>query len=79
MAGRFDPLISVNREKLNQLSYGMRHRIVEIAHLAAADERVFDVHPEVSFVQGAARVNALPKANRVGRVGAAPRTGGCRC
>jgi predicted RNase H-like nuclease len=30
-------------------SYGMRHRISEIAHLAAADERVVEVHPEVSF------------------------------
>jgi predicted RNase H-like nuclease len=30
-------------------SYGMRHRIFEIARLAAADERVLEVHPEVSF------------------------------
>jgi predicted RNase H-like nuclease len=30
-------------------SYGMRHRILEIAHLAATDERVVEVHPEVSF------------------------------
>lgn len=30
-------------------SYGMRHRIFEIAHLAAADERILEVHPEVSF------------------------------
>jgi hypothetical protein len=30
-------------------SYGMRHRIFEIARLAASDERVFEVHPEVSF------------------------------
>jgi predicted RNase H-like nuclease len=30
-------------------SYGMRHRILEIAALAAADERIFEVHPEVSF------------------------------
>jgi predicted RNase H-like nuclease len=30
-------------------SYGMRHRIIEIARLAAADERVIEVHPEVSF------------------------------
>ncbi len=30
-------------------SYGMRHRIFEIDRLAAADERVFEVHPEVSF------------------------------
>jgi predicted RNase H-like nuclease len=27
----------------------MRRRIFEIARLAAADERVFEVHPEVSF------------------------------
>jgi predicted RNase H-like nuclease len=30
-------------------SYGMSHRILEIAGLAAMDERVFEVHPEVSF------------------------------
>jgi predicted RNase H-like nuclease len=30
-------------------SYGMRHRILAIAPLAAADERVVEVHPEVSF------------------------------
>src|SRR6266498_5901111 len=30
-------------------SYGMRHRIIEIARLAAADERIVEVHPEVSF------------------------------
>ena len=30
-------------------SYGMRHRIFEIARLAAADERLIEVHPEVSF------------------------------
>jgi predicted RNase H-like nuclease len=30
-------------------SYGMRHRILEIDRLAADDERVFEVHPEVSF------------------------------
>jgi predicted RNase H-like nuclease len=27
----------------------MRHRILEIDRLAADDERVFEVHPEVSF------------------------------
>jgi predicted RNase H-like nuclease len=30
-------------------SYGMRHRIFEIARLAAADERIVEAHPEVSF------------------------------
>jgi len=30
-------------------SYGMRHRILEIAALAQADERVIEVHPEASF------------------------------
>jgi predicted RNase H-like nuclease len=30
-------------------SFGMRHRIFEIAALADADERVVEVHPEVSF------------------------------
>jgi predicted RNase H-like nuclease len=30
-------------------SYGMRHRIFEVAPLARADERIFEVHPEVSF------------------------------
>jgi predicted RNase H-like nuclease len=30
-------------------SYGMRHRMLEIAPLADADERFVEVHPEVSF------------------------------
>jgi predicted RNase H-like nuclease len=30
-------------------SFGMRQRILEIAPLALRDERVFEVHPEVSF------------------------------
>jgi predicted RNase H-like nuclease len=30
-------------------SYGMRHRILEITALAAEDERIIEVHPEVSF------------------------------
>jgi predicted RNase H-like nuclease len=30
-------------------SYGMRHRIQEVARLASNDDRVFEVHPEVSF------------------------------
>jgi predicted RNase H-like nuclease len=30
-------------------SFGMRHRILEIARLAAPDERIVEVHPEVSF------------------------------
>lgn len=30
-------------------SFGMRHRILEVAPLADADERIFEVHPEVSF------------------------------
>jgi len=30
-------------------SFGMRHRIIEIDCLANEDERVFEVHPEVSF------------------------------
>jgi predicted RNase H-like nuclease len=30
-------------------SYGMRHRILEIDQLAREDERVLEVHPEVSF------------------------------
>ena len=30
-------------------SYGMRHRILEIEWLAREDERVFEVHPDVSF------------------------------
>jgi predicted RNase H-like nuclease len=35
--------------KPSRQSYGMRHRILEIASLAAVDERIFEVHPEVSF------------------------------
>jgi predicted RNase H-like nuclease len=30
-------------------SYGMRHRILELTALAEADERLIEVHPEVSF------------------------------
>jgi predicted RNase H-like nuclease len=30
-------------------SWGMRHRILEIESLAVADERIVEVHPEVSF------------------------------
>ena len=30
-------------------SYGMRHRILEIDMLARTDERIIEVHPEVSF------------------------------
>jgi predicted RNase H-like nuclease len=30
-------------------SFGMRHRILEVARLAETDPRVFEVHPEVSF------------------------------
>lgn len=30
-------------------SFGMRHRILEVAPLALADERIIEVHPEVSF------------------------------
>jgi predicted RNase H-like nuclease len=30
-------------------SYGMRHRILEVAELAVKNERVIEVHPEVSF------------------------------
>jgi len=30
-------------------SYGMRHRILELAREASADERLIEVHPEVSF------------------------------
>ena len=46
-------------------SYGMRHRIFEIAHLAAADERVVEVHPEVSFRELLGRTPA-PKRTGVG-------------
>jgi predicted RNase H-like nuclease len=30
-------------------SFGMRHRILEVAPLANTDERIIEVHPEVSF------------------------------
>lgn len=46
-------------------SYGMRHRILEVAGLAAGDERVFEVHPEVSFRQLAGRPLA-PKTTGLG-------------
>jgi predicted RNase H-like nuclease len=46
-------------------SYGMRHRIFEIARLAASDERVFEVHPEVSFRELIGRTPS-PKKTGVG-------------
>jgi predicted RNase H-like nuclease len=46
-------------------SYGMRHRILEVALLAPADERVFEVHPEVSFRELAGRPLA-PKRTATG-------------
>lgn len=46
-------------------SYGMRHRILEVARLAAADERVFEVHPEVSFRELLGRTPA-PKRTGLG-------------
>lgn len=46
-------------------SFGMRHRILEIAPLAAIDERVFEVHPEVSFRELLGRTLA-PKSTAVG-------------
>jgi predicted RNase H-like nuclease len=50
-------------------SYGMRHRILEVAGLAAGDERVFEVHPEVSFRQLAGR----PLASKRTALGASER------
>jgi predicted RNase H-like nuclease len=46
-------------------SYGMRHRIPEVARLAEADERVFEVHPEVSFRELLGRTLA-PKRTATG-------------
>jgi predicted RNase H-like nuclease len=36
-------------------SYGMRHRILEVEQAARADERIVEVHPEVSFRELAGR------------------------
>src|SRR6266516_2688119 len=46
-------------------SYGMRHRIFEIPRLAAADERIIEVHPEVSFRELLGRT-LLPKRTGAG-------------
>lgn len=46
-------------------SYGMRHRILELTALAEADERVVEVHPEVSFRELLGREPG-PKRTRVG-------------
>lgn len=46
-------------------SFGMRHRILEIAPLADADTRIVEVHPEVSFRQLVGRPLA-PKRTAVG-------------
>jgi predicted RNase H-like nuclease len=50
-------------------SYGMRHRILEVEALAAADPRVFEVHPEVSFTELAGQ----PLASKRAASGAAER------
>jgi predicted RNase H-like nuclease len=46
-------------------SFGMRHRILEIAPLAEADERIVEVHPEVAFRELVGRPLA-PKRTPVG-------------
>ena len=46
-------------------SFGMRHRILEIARLADEDERVIEVHPEVSFRELIGRTLA-PKRTATG-------------
>ena len=48
-------------------SYGMRHRILEVDAAAAADERIVEVHPEVSFRELAGR-DLPPKRNAEGAV-----------
>jgi len=40
---------SVSWPRPSLQSYGMRHGIFEVASFAVKDERVFEVHPEVSF------------------------------
>jgi predicted RNase H-like nuclease len=46
-------------------SYAVRHRILEVARLAAADERVFEVHPEVSFREMLGRTLSRSEPGRV--------------
>jgi predicted RNase H-like nuclease len=46
-------------------SFGMRHRILEVAPLADADERIVEVHPEVSF-RALARRPLPPKRTEMG-------------
>jgi predicted RNase H-like nuclease len=46
-------------------SFGMRHRILAIASLARTDDRVFEVHPEVSFRELLGRIPS-PKSTGIG-------------
>jgi predicted RNase H-like nuclease len=50
-------------------SFGMRHRIFEIERLATADERIVEVHPEVSFRELAGR----PLSSKTTAAGASER------
>ena len=50
-------------------SFGLRHRILEIAPLAAREERVFEVHPEVSFRE----LSGRPLASKRTAVGVSER------
>ena len=46
---------------LSQQSFALRHRILEVEALAEADERIVEVHPEVSFCELAGRQLAYSK------------------
>jgi predicted RNase H-like nuclease len=39
------------RELISAQAYGLRHRILEVQPIAVRDARVFEVHPEASFVR----------------------------
>ncbi|MEK6272846.1 MAG: DUF429 domain-containing protein [Actinomycetota bacterium] len=46
---------------VSQQAYGLRHKLLELEPIAAEDDRVFEVHPEVSFREMAGTEVAHPK------------------
>lgn len=43
--------VELTGKGLSQQSYALRHKILELDGLAQRNERIFEVHPEVSFVK----------------------------
>ncbi len=46
---------------ISQQAYALRHKVLEMAELAAEDGRIFEVHPEVTFKEMAGEHLASPK------------------